>query len=169
MPGGGGVSSGVGVAISGGVALSVPGTTRNGRPPVVTSNQVGAANQLAVPPMMGPMGMGTMPMGVGMPVEMGAWPGMSMNMNMAGMGMGMGSMSMPMMGVNMDGMAGAPMWVGPEAAEGGMWEAGIGDGMMMNGMGMTMGGMGMGMGNMMGSMNGMGMNQWNHGSYDGFQ
>ncbi|KAI6019552.1 hypothetical protein PISMIDRAFT_116508 [Pisolithus microcarpus 441] len=169
MPGGGGVSGGVGVAISGGVALSVPGTTRNGRPPVVTSNQVGATNQLAVPPMMGPMGMGTMPMGVGMPVEMGAWPGMSMNMNMAGMGMGMGSMSMPMMGVNMDGMAGAPMWVGPEAAEGGMWEAGIGDGMMMNGMGMTMGGMGMGMGNMMGSMNGMGMNQWNHGSYDGFQ
>ncbi|KAI6160285.1 MT-A70-domain-containing protein [Pisolithus thermaeus] len=172
MPGGGGVSGGVGVATSGGVALSVPGTTRNGRPPVVTSNQAGAANQLAVPPMMGPMGMGAMPMGVGMPVEMGGWPGM--NMNMAGMGMGMGNMAMPMIGVNIDGMAGAPMWVGPEAAEGGMWEGGMGDGMIMNGMGMTMGGMGMGMGNvgmgnMMGSMNGMGMNQWNHGPYDSFQ
>ncbi|KAI6148031.1 MT-A70-domain-containing protein [Pisolithus tinctorius] len=173
MPGGGGVSGGVGVAISGGVALSVPGAGRNGRPPIVAPNQA-PASQLAVPPMMGPMGMGNMPMGVGMPVEMGGWPGMGMNMNMAGMGMGMGNMNMSMMGVNMDGMAGAPMWVGPEAAEGGMWEGGMGDGMMMNGMGMAMGGMGMnmgnvGVGNMMGSMNGMGMNQWNHGPYDGFQ
>ncbi|KIN93798.1 hypothetical protein M404DRAFT_11371 [Pisolithus tinctorius Marx 270] len=159
MPGGGGVSGGVGVAISGGVALSVPGAGRNGRPPIVAPNQA-PASQLAVPPMMGPMGMGNMPMGVGMPVEMGGWPGMGVNMNMAGMGMGMGNMNMSMMGVNMDGMAGAPMWVGPEAAEGGMWEGGMGDGMMMNGMGMAMGGMGMnmgnvGVGNMMGSMNGM--------------
>ncbi|KAI6046627.1 MT-A70-domain-containing protein [Pisolithus marmoratus] len=167
-PGSGGVSGGVGVATSGGVALSVPGAVRNGRPPVVAPNQTAAANQLAVPPMMGTMGMGAMPIGVGMPVEMGGWPGMGMNMNMAGMGMGMGNMNMPMMGMNMDGMAGAPMWAGPDTAEGGMWEGGMGDGMMMNGMGMTMGGMGMGMGNVgMGNM--MGMNQWNHGPYDGFQ
>ncbi|KAG6330686.1 hypothetical protein ID866_8404 [Astraeus odoratus] len=178
MPGGGGVSGGVGVGVSGGVPLSVPGAARNGRPSNASNP---APNQMMVPPMMN-VGMGTMPMGVGMPVEMSGWPGMGMNMNMAGMGMGIGNMNMPMMGMNgmnVDGMAGAPMWVSPEAAaESGMWEGGMGDGMMMNGMGMGMGtgmgtmGMGMGnvgMGGMMGPLNGMGMNQWNHGPYEGFQ
>lgn len=159
--GGGGVSGGVGVGVSGGVPLSVPGAARNGRPPI-TQGQT--SNQGMVPAMMG-MGM---PMGVGMPVEMSGWGGMGMNMNVAGMNMGMGNMNMPMMGMNVDG----PMWVGPEGADG--WEGGMSDGMLMNGMGMGMGtGMGMGMGNtgmgMMGAMNGMGMNQWNQGPYEGFQ
>jgi len=69
-----------------------------------------------------------------------------------------------MMGMNMDGTFHSPgqlglgsMWIGGEHPEG-VWEGGIGDGMMMNGMGMGMGG-----------MNGLGMNQWNQPSYDGFQ
>ncbi|KAF8841035.1 MT-A70-domain-containing protein [Paxillus ammoniavirescens] len=171
MPGGGGVSGGVGMGVSGGVGVSTG--ARTGRPNI-PQNQ--AQNQMMVSPMMG-VGMG-MGMGVGMPVEMSGWPGMGMNMNMAGMGMGMG---MPMMGMNMDGMAGAPfhssgqgamgqlglgtMWMGGENPEGAVWEGGMGDGMMLNGMGMG----NVGMGGMMGGINGMGMNQWNQGGYEGYQ
>jgi len=97
---------------------------------------------------------------------------MNVNMNMP-----------PMMGMNMDGMSGAPfhhapvqgamghqlglgtMWMGGENPEGVVWEGGMGDGMMMNGMAMG----NMGMGGMMGGMNRMGMNQWTQPGYDGFQ
>ena len=161
LPGGGGVSGGVGVGVSGGVSVAL-GPPRTGRPNM-PPNQ--AQNQMMVSPMMG-MGMGGM--GIGLPVEMGGWPGMGMGVNMNMAGMGLGNMNMPMMGMNMDGLAGAQfhspgqlglgnMWMGGEHPEG-VWEGGIGDGMMMNGMGMGMGG-----------MNGLGMNQWNQPSYDGFQ
>ena len=173
-PGGGGVSGGVGVGVSGGVSVALPRTGRPNMPP----NQA-AQNQMLVPPMMG-MGMGGM-VRVGMPVDMSGWPGMGMNVNMNMAGMGMGNMNMPMMGMNMEGMAGAPfhppgqgamgqmgmgsMWMGGENPEGVVWEGGMGDGMMMNGMGMG----NVGMGGMMGGMNGMGMNQWTQPGYDGFQ
>ncbi|KAH7882188.1 MT-A70-domain-containing protein [Phlebopus sp. FC_14] len=162
-----------GGAISGGVSggVSLGGPMRTGRPPM-TSNQ--AQNPMMMSPMVG-MGMPGMGIGVGMPVEMGGWPGMGMNMNMPGMGLGIGNMNMPMMGMNMDGMTGPPfhsagqlgagtMWMGNENPEGAMWEGGMGDGMMMNGMGMA----NVGMGGMMG-MNGTGLNQWNQGGYEGFQ
>jgi hypothetical protein len=150
LPGGGGVSGGVGVGVSGGVSVALGPPRRQNMPP----NQA-AQNQMRVSPMMG-MGIGGM--GIGMPVELGGWPGMGMNMNMAGLGMG--NMNMQMMGMNMDGIPGAPfhspgqlgLWMG-ENPEGVVWEGGMGDGMMMNGM--------------MGGMN-LGMNQWTQ-NYDGFQ
>jgi len=162
LPGGGGVSGGVGVGVSGGVGVAL-GPRRSNMPP-----HQAAQNQMLVSPMMG-MGMGGMGIGVGMPVDMGGWPGMGMGVNMNMAGMGMGNMNMPMMGMNMDGM-GAPfhsagqsmgqlglgsMWMGGENPDGVVWD-GMGDGMMMNGMGM-------------GGMNGMGMNQWTQPGYDGFQ
>lgn len=175
-PGGGGVSGGVGVSVGGGVGVAL-GPPRTGRPNM-PPNQ--AQNQMLVSPMMG-MGMGGVGMGVGMPVDMGGWPGLGMGVNMNMAGMGLGNMNMPMMGMNMDGIPGAPfhspgqgtmgqlglgpMWMSGEHPEGVVWEGGIGDGMMMNGMAMG----NMGMGGMMGGMNGMGMNQWTQSGYDNFQ
>ncbi|KAF8438546.1 MT-A70-domain-containing protein [Boletus edulis BED1] len=119
LPGGGGVSGGVGVGVgvSGGVGVAL-GPPRGGRPNMPPHQA--AQNQMHVSPMMG-MGMGGMGIGVGMPVDMGGWPGMGMGVNMNLAGMGMGNMNMPM-GMMMNGMGNMGM--------GGMMGG-------MNGMGMN--------------------------------
>ncbi|KAG9311085.1 MT-A70-domain-containing protein [Chiua virens] len=180
LSGGGGVSGGVGVGVSGGVSVGIPGAARNSRPnanpnmaQMAPHPQGAQQNPMIVSPMMG-MGMAPgMGMG-GVPVEMAGWGGMGMNVGMNMAGMGIGNMNMPMMGMNMDGLGAAPfhpsgqggmMWMGGDNPEGMVWDGGMGDGMIMNGMGMG----NVGMAGMMGPMNGMGMNQWTQPGYDGFQ
>lgn len=165
MGGGGGVSGGVGVGMGMGMGRGRGGGFNSGP----NNNAMGQNHQLMVSPMMGMgMPMNTMVGPGGMDGMGGAWPGMGMGMGVGMLGNPMGIMGMQ----NMQGMQGMAMgspqggfgmavgWDAQGHGHGhnqmdGMWEGGMGDGMMAMG---NMGNLGMG----------GGMGQWGQPGYEGY-